>query len=64
MAGKLPIDRARGRTASARPYEDNKQTFAEDQARLQQEATRTAEPSPPADDARQDADGQGEYLDA
>ncbi len=59
MSGKLPIDRARARKLSARPYEEHKQTFAEDQVKRIDEAGATAIPSDPAsgerDEERNDA---------
>jgi hypothetical protein len=36
MSGKLPIDRVREAEDAPRVYEDHKQRFAEDQARLRE----------------------------
>ena len=51
MSGKLPIDRARARTIPARPYEEHKQSFTEDQARRDRRAdTPVAPPAAQGDE--------------
>ncbi len=50
MAGKLPIDRARARTLAARPYEDHKQTFTQDQVKRDRSPDAPIEPAAPVSD--------------
>ena len=45
MPGKLPIDRVRARTTPARPYEDHKRTFTQDQADLDGQPDAPGQPS-------------------
>ena len=57
MAGKLPIDRARDRKDAARPYEDNKQAFAENQV------TQTKPDQPQPDASVRDKHQSGQERD-
>ena len=47
MSGKLPIDRSRDRTVPARPYEDHKQTFTQDQVKHESPPDKPIEPPAP-----------------